>query len=92
MIQSFRHSGTEKFFRTGSKAGIQPKHEARLRLQLTTLHLAATPQDMNRAGWDWHPLHGRLKGHWAVTVNGNCRLKFSFEGEDAVLVGYRDYH
>lgn len=92
MILSFRHSGIEKFFRTGSKVGIQPKHESRLRLMLTTLNLAATPLDMNRAGWGWHPLQGKLKGHWAVTVNGNWRLTFSFEGEDAVLVDYRDYH
>ena len=26
MIKSFRHAGIEKFFFTGSKAGIQPKH------------------------------------------------------------------
>jgi proteic killer suppression protein len=59
---------------------------------LTTLNLAATPQDMNRAGWGCHPLEGKLKGHWAVTVNGNWRLTFSFEGEDAILVDYQDYH
>jgi plasmid maintenance system killer protein len=28
MIRSFRHSGIEKFFFTGSKAGIQPSHAA----------------------------------------------------------------
>ena len=92
VIQSFRHRGLEKFFRTGSKAGIQPKHEARLRLQLTALNLATDPQDMNRAGWDWHPLKASLKNHWAVTVNGNWRMTFSFDGEDAILVDYRDYH
>jgi len=25
-------------------------------------------------------------------VNGNWRMTFRFEGEDAVLVDYRDYH
>lgn len=92
MIKSFRHRGIEKFFQTGSKAGIQPKHEARLRILLTTLNLASTAQDMNRVGWDWHRLKGSLKNHWAVTVNGNWRLTFSFEGEDAILVDYQDYH
>ena len=47
---------------------------------------------MNRDGWGWHPLKGDLKGHWAVTVNGNWRLTFAFEGSDAVLVDYQDYH
>jgi toxin HigB-1 len=92
VIRTFRHRGLEKFFKTGSKTGIRPAHEARLRIQLTTLNQASTPLDMNRPGWDWHPLKGDLKGHWAVTVNRNWRLTFSFEGEDAVLVDYRDYH
>ncbi len=92
MIQSFRHRGIEKFFHTGSKAGIQPKHESRLRILLTTLNLAVAPQEMNRAGWEWHPLKGKLENHWAVTVSGNWRLTFAFQGEDAILVDYRDYH
>jgi proteic killer suppression protein len=37
-------------------------------------------------------LTGPLAGHHAVTVNGNWRLTFRFEGEDAVLVNYQDYH
>jgi proteic killer suppression protein len=92
VIRTFRHRGIEKFFRTGSKAGIQPKHEVRLRILLTTLNLASTPLDMNRNGWDWHPLKGDLKGHWSVSVSGNWRLTFTFDGEDAILVDYQDYH
>jgi proteic killer suppression protein len=92
VIRSFRHKGIEAFFNTGSKAGIQPKHESRLRILLTTLHLASTPLDMNRPGWDWHILKGDLAGHWSVSVNGNWRLTFTFEGQDAVLVDYQDYH
>ena len=39
-----------------------------------------------------HPLRGNLQGHWSVTVSGNWRMTFAFEGEDAVLVDYQDYH
>jgi toxin HigB-1 len=92
MIRSFRHRGIERFFLNGSKAGIQPSHAARLRLMLTTLNLAATASDMNRDGWGWHPLKGELRGHWAVKVSGNWRLTFTFEGPDAILVDYLDYH
>jgi len=92
VIKSFRHKGVERFFLTGSKAGIQPRHASRLRILLTTLNLASTPLDMNREGWGWHPLKGNLRGHWAVTVSGNWRLTFSFDGEDAILVDYWDYH
>lgn len=92
MIKSFRHKGVEDFFRTGSKAGIQPKHAQKLRIQLFVLNNAKSAKDMSAPGWSLHPLHGSLEGHWSVTVNGNWRLTFGFEGEDAILVDYQDYH
>jgi proteic killer suppression protein len=92
MIRSFRHAGIEKFYRTDSKAGIQPVHAAKLRRQLSLLDAAGSPEEMNVPGWHLHPLEGRLKGHWSVRVSGNWRLTFRFEGEDAILVDYQDYH
>ena len=92
MIRSFRHKGLEKFFETGSKAGIRPDHAARLRLQLGRLDSASVPEDMNLPGWRFHELEGKLQGRYAVTVNKNWRLTFSFEGADAILVDYQDYH
>ena len=91
MIKSFRHKGLEAFFRTGSKAGIRPDHADKLRKQLFALDLAKEPADMNAPGWRLHRLAGKEK-HWALTVNGNWRLVFDFDGGDAVLVDYRDYH
>ena len=92
MIRSFRHAGLEKFFYTGSKAGIQPAHSRKLAIQLYTLDLAKSASDMAINGWDLHPLKGDLAGHWSVRVNANWRITFRFEGEDAILVVYRDYH
>jgi proteic killer suppression protein len=92
MITSFRHKGVQNFFETGSKAGIQPSHAAKLRVQLTRLDDATSPQDMSAPGWHLHQLSGNLEGHWAVKVNGNWRLTFHFEGENVVLVDYQDYH
>jgi proteic killer suppression protein len=65
MIKSFRHSGFERFFKTGSKAGIQPKHAKRLKLQLAQLDVAKSPNDMAAPGWRLHPLDG---GRWSVWV------------------------
>jgi proteic killer suppression protein len=92
VIRTFRHRGLERFFRVGSKAGIQPKHAKRLRLQLGRLDAAAGPADMDLPGWKLHPLKGELAGHWAVWVDENWRLTFAFEGPEAVLVNYQDYH
>lgn len=92
MIKSFRHKGVEQYFKTGAKARIQAKHAERLRKQLFALDSAKVPQDMNAPGWRLHRLRGELENHWAVDVSGNWRLTFAFEGEDAVLVDYKDYH
>jgi toxin HigB-1 len=92
VIKSFRHKGVEQFFKTGSKAKIQPKHAGKLRLQLAALDNARSEKDMNAPGWRLHPLQGNLENHWSVDVSGNWRLTFTFEREDAVLVDYQDYH
>jgi toxin HigB-1 len=92
VIRNFRHPGLEKFYRTDSKAGIQPAHAAKLRRQLTLLDASSSPKDMGVPGWQLHPLKGNLKGHWSVSVSGSWRMTFRFEGEDAVLVDYQDYH
>ncbi|MDR9839711.1 MULTISPECIES: type II toxin-antitoxin system RelE/ParE family toxin [Herbaspirillum] len=92
MIKSFRHKGLHRFFETGSKAGIQAAHATKLRLQLAALDQAVQPEDLSAPSWGLHPLKGDLKGHWAITVNGNWRLIFAFEGADAILVDYLDYH
>ena len=47
---------------------------------------------MNLSGYRLHELKGGRKGTRSVTVNGNWRLTFAFEGEDAVLIDYQDYH
>ena len=92
MIRSFRHTGLEKFFKTGSKAGIQPAHASKLNLQLTTLNRVKSADGMNGAGWNLHPLKGSFEGHWAAQVNGNWRLTFRFSNGGAEVVDYQDYH
>lgn len=92
MIKSFRHKGIQLFFETGSKAGIQAVHAGKLRVMLTRLDSVISPEDMSAPGWKLHPLKGDLAGHWAVWVDKNWRLTFCFDGEDAELVDYQDYH
>jgi toxin HigB-1 len=82
----------EKFFLTGSKAGIQPKHARILEEQLGLLNAATDPEMMNVPGWGWQALKGELAEHYAVWVSRNWRSTFRFEDKDAVLVDYPDYH
>ena len=92
MIRSFRHKGLEKYFLKGTKSGIQAKHANRLRLILGRLNVATGPADMNLPGLRLHKLRGRKHETWSVWVSGNWRVTFRFDGKDAVLVDYEDYH
>jgi len=92
MIKTFRHKGLEVFFLTGSRAGIQPSHAAKLRVILTALDNAKQPNDMNSPNWRLHALTGDLAGKYSVTVNKNWRITFLFNDEDVELVDYLDYH
>ena len=92
MTRSFRHKRLEKFYLQGTKAGIQARQAARLRLILARLNAATGPADMDLPGLFLHALHGSRKGFWSVRVSGNWRITFCFEGEDADLVDYEDYH
>lgn len=92
MIKGWRHKGLKKFYETGSKAGIQPKHAEILRMLLFQLTSAIRPEDMNTPGNNFHSLEGKLDGYYSVKVNGNWRVIFQFEGTDAILVDYIDYH
>ncbi|MCS0659352.1 type II toxin-antitoxin system RelE/ParE family toxin [Massilia terrae] len=92
MIKSFAHKGLERFYSTGTKAGIDPGHVAKLGRQLERLNEARSADDMDVPGWRLHSLSGKLRGHWAVKISGNWRLTFRFDGQDAWMVDYQDYH
>ncbi|MDQ2926527.1 MAG: type II toxin-antitoxin system RelE/ParE family toxin [Acidobacteriota bacterium] len=92
MITSFRHRGLEKFYRTGSKAGIKPGHAKRLETVLGIMDAATDLNNMDLAGWDLHPLQPPLRGHWSVKISRMWRVTFTFDGKDCEVVDYQDYH
>lgn len=92
VILRFKHKGLEKFFTKGVKSEIQAKHSERLRLILGRLNVSMNPRDMALPGLNLHELTGNRKGTWSVSISGNWRITFKFEGEDASDVNYEDYH
>ena len=77
MIKSFRHKGLKKFYETGSVAALD-----------TSLDIG----DMDIPGFKLHPLQGRLKGRWSVSVSGNWRITFEFREGIVYVLDYEDYH
>lgn len=92
MIKSFAHKGLEKFFETGSLAGVQAIHAKRLRLILAQLNQAQTIKDMDVPSLRLHQLKGNRQNTWSVTVQANWRVTFRFVDGNAEVVNYEDYH
>jgi proteic killer suppression protein len=92
MIIRFRHKGLERLFASGDTRGVSAQQAKRLRRLLASLATATSPLNMNIAGYQLHPLVGERKGEWAVSVSGNWRLVFRFDGENATDVDLVDYH
>jgi toxin HigB-1 len=76
----------------GDASGVSAQHLKRLRAVLATLETAAVPSDMALPGTRLHPLHGEGAGQWSVSISGNWRVVFEFDGRDVTNVDLVDYH
>lgn len=56
------------------------------------LDQASEPDHMALPDFRLHPLKGDLAELWAVSVSGNWRIVWRFEGPDAADVDLIDYH
>ena len=92
MIQSFRNKGLQRFAESGDASRLSVQRPERISRILSRLDLASTPVQMNLPGWRFHALAGDRKGAWSVTVSGNWRITFEWDGVDAVAVDLEDYH
>jgi len=59
---------------------------------LAALDTAQTIEDMDIPGFQLHPLKGKLKGRWSISVSGNWRITFEFRDGNAFILDYEDYH
>jgi toxin HigB-1 len=92
MIISYRNKGLELYATKGDRSKLQQSHVAKIRTILSRLDAAISPQMMNQPGYYFHQLSGKYEGFFSVRVNGNWRIVFRFEGENACDVDYVDYH
>lgn len=92
MIKGFKDKGLRQFAATGSTAKLSVQKVDRLSAILSALNVATAPDQMNVPGWRFHELKPRSSGVYSVTISGNWRITFSFEGVDAIDVDLVDYH
>jgi proteic killer suppression protein len=92
VIASFRHRGLKKLYEDDDHRGLSAAHVDKVKRILARLGEAAEVRNMALPGFDLHPLKGKLKGFWAVSVSGNWRIVFRFENRNAYDVDLIDYH
>jgi len=92
MIITFNHKGLEGFFVKGSYKAIPAQYAARIERVLDRLDAIVVPEDMNLPGYKFHELKGKRRGVYSVSVSGNWRIKFRFDGDNVIEVDLEDYH
>ena len=92
MIITFNHKGLEGFFVKGSYKAIPAQYAARIERVLDRLDAIVVPEDMNLPGYKFHELKGKRKGIYSVSVSGNWRITFRFDGDNVIEVDLEDYH
>jgi proteic killer suppression protein len=92
MIESFAHRGLRRLYERGDRSGIRPDLVDTVERILSLLDSAVTPQSLNLPRYRLHPLHGDLRGYWAVTVRANWRIVFQFVDGNVRNVELIDYH
>lgn len=91
MIKTFRSKPLADLWRTSRSAKIDARMHARTLRRLDRLDAAATAEDMNLPGFDFHQLHGNPV-RYTVHVNGPWCITFEFENGDAYRVDFEQYH
>ena len=90
MIQNFKHKGLKLLYAKDDPrllpAAVVPKIEA----VLTVLDVTTSKTDLSLPGL--HPLQGKRKGAWGVTITANWRIVFTIRDGHVWHVGYEDYH
>lgn len=93
MIKSFVDKATEQLFCEGSSKKLPVDVAGRALRKLDMLDAAVSVGDMRvPPGNRLHALQGDRAGQYAVSVNGQWRICFRFDGEDAYDVEICDYH
>ena len=92
MILGFRHRGLKRLYERGDRSRISPQLADQAEDILGLLDMAKNPEDMNLPGYRLHRLRGNLRGYWSLTVSGNWRIVFRFEGGNAFDIDLIDYH
>ena len=91
MIRTFKHKGLMQLFENGRSRLVNQQQKEKCINRLDALDAAQRPDDMNIPGFGFHGLKGKPKRS-GVTITGNWRITFGFDGVDVINVDLENYH
>ena len=92
MIRTFRNKALADLWEKGRTAKIDARMYERILRRLDRLDVAATPEEMNVPGFDFHPLKGFKPMRYSAHINGPWCITFEFAEGDALRVDFEQYH
>lgn len=92
-IKSFKDKQLEKCWLLNACGKIDASLRTRLLNKLDYLDAAVELEDLKfPPSNNLHPLKGKLKNYWAISISGPWRLIFQFKNGHAYDVYYDNYH
>ncbi len=92
MIRSFKSKGLAELFDNGRSGKIDSRLHRRIIVRLDTLNDAASLDELNMPGYDFHALRGFDPQRFTIHVNGPWCITFEFDGRDVHRVDLEQYH
>ena len=92
MIRRFQHRGLKILYDKDDRRGVNSQLVEKTARVLARLDVATQPEQLKLPGFGLHRLEGDLAGHWSVTIRGNWRIIFCFDGGNATDVDLIEYH
>jgi proteic killer suppression protein len=91
VIESFKARSLRQLFETGASSKIAADLRARILIRLDALDSATDLRQLNRPGFDFHPLRGKPL-RYSIHVNGPWCITFEWLQGQAQRVDLEQYH
>jgi toxin HigB-1 len=91
VLKTFKHKGLKELFEKGVSRKVNAQQAAKCLRVMDALDASQIPEHMNIPGYRFHGLNTTPKSY-AISVTGNYRITFEWDGIDATKVNLEDYH
>lgn len=90
-IKDIKHKGLRELFEHGQSRHVDKRFQKNALLILDHLDAISDLADCMGVR-KFHPLIGNRAGQYAMSVSGNWRITFTWDGKDIVILDLEDYH